>query len=73
MEQECKLVYGLEGAMLNARTGSFSELDVLADTLMMDAGHELVPGGEYAGRTFVIVLINSNGSTCYARHYTVSN
>jgi hypothetical protein len=67
-----KLLYGLEGAILHTFTGSFQDADNKADDVMLQAAHDLTPGGEHAGKTFVVVLIDERGGLCYARRYTVS-
>ena len=68
-----KLIYGLEGKTLRAFTGSFQDTDKKADDVLLDAVREHASGGEFAGKTFVVILTNERGGLCYARHYTVSH
>lgn len=68
-----KLLYGLEGAIVSSETSAdFEKLDRKADELLMNAGKDLTPEN-YAGKTFLITLLNRNGGVCYCRAYTVSH
>lgn len=68
-----KLIYGLEGSILQSALGDFQEMDTKADEVMLAACQDLQPGGEFAGKTFIIVLLRPDGGVCYARSYAVGH
>ena len=66
-QQMYKLLAGVQGETLQYETGTFEALDSKAEVLLLGATRDLA-----AGKTYIVVLLNRDGSVCYCRAYTVS-